>query len=170
MRRHRRAFASAFQGLPREFAEGPLVIGFHDAMEGLLQGLEAAGADLSNGRARLRAELASVRFEVPAGPVRLDRNRQAVRRTYIQRIARTAAGKPALRLVRVVRGSSRPSAACSPRHRRRDRGASPADVTRRRPGRGSQRPPAPIVHVNLVSLDRGASPPGRSPRRTSNVG
>jgi branched-chain amino acid transport system substrate-binding protein len=104
MRRHRRAFASAFQGLPREFAEGPLVIGFHDAMEGLLQGLEAAGADLSNGRARLRAELASVRFEVPAGPVRLDRNRQAVRRTYIQRIARTAAGKPALRLVRVVRG------------------------------------------------------------------
>lgn len=104
MRRHRRAFSNAFPGLPPEFAEGPLVMSFYDAMEGLLQGLEAADADLSDGRNRLHAELARVQFEVPAGPVRLDRNRQAVRSTYIQRITRTPEGKPALRLVRIVPG------------------------------------------------------------------
>jgi len=101
MRKYRTAFSKAFPGLPSSYAETPIVLAFHDAMEGLLRGLEAAEGDLSDGRQRLREELARVRFDLPSGPVHLDRNRQAVRNTYLKRVSREG-GKPVLRLVRVV--------------------------------------------------------------------
>ena len=80
---------------------GAVVLAFHDAMEGLLRGLEAADGDLSDGRRRLREELARVRFDLPSSPVRLDRNRQAVRNVYLKRIDYEG-GKQVSRLVRVV--------------------------------------------------------------------
>jgi branched-chain amino acid transport system substrate-binding protein len=101
MRRHRTAFSRAFPELPPMFAEAPIVLAFHDAMEGLLRGLEAAEGDLSDGRRRLREELARVRFDLPSSPVRLDRNRQAVRNVYLKRIDYEG-GKEVFRLVRVV--------------------------------------------------------------------
>jgi len=101
MRRHRTAFSKAFPGLPPSDAETPIVLAFHDAMEGLLRGLEAADGDLSHGRQRLREELALVRLDLPSGPVRLDRNRQAVRNTYLKRVGRED-GKRVVRLVKVV--------------------------------------------------------------------
>jgi branched-chain amino acid transport system substrate-binding protein len=101
MRRHRTAFTKAFPGLPPGFAEAPIVLAFHDAIEGLLRGLEAAEGDLSDGRRRLREELARVRFDLPSSPVRLDRNRQAVRNVYLKRIDYEG-GKQVFRLVRVV--------------------------------------------------------------------
>jgi len=66
-----------------------------------LRGLEAAEGDLSDGRQRLREELARLRFDLPSSPVRLDRNRQAVRNVYLKRIGYEN-GKRAFRLVRVV--------------------------------------------------------------------
>jgi branched-chain amino acid transport system substrate-binding protein len=101
MRNHRAAFSKAFPGLPPSYAETPLLLAFNDAMEGLLHGLDASEGDLSDGRQRLRKELARVRFDLPSGPVRLDRNRQAVRNTYLKRISRKG-GKRVFRLVRVV--------------------------------------------------------------------
>ena len=101
MRRHRAAFSKAFPGLPPSYAETPLLLAFHDAMEGLLRGLDASEGDLSDGRRRLREELARVRFDLPSSPVHLDRNRQAVRNTYLKRIGR-GGGKRVFRLVRVV--------------------------------------------------------------------
>jgi branched-chain amino acid transport system substrate-binding protein len=101
MRAHRTAFSKAFPGLPPSDAETPIVLAFNDAMEGLLRGLEAADGDLSDGRQRLREELARVRFDLPSGPVHLDRNRQAVRNIYLKRIGR-GGGRPVFQLVRVV--------------------------------------------------------------------
>jgi branched-chain amino acid transport system substrate-binding protein len=101
MRAYRTAFSTAFPGLPLADAQTPIVLAFHDAMEGLLRGIEAADGDLSDGRRRLREELARVRFNAPSGPVRLDRNRQAVRSTYLQRVSADG-GKRVFRLVRVV--------------------------------------------------------------------
>jgi branched-chain amino acid transport system substrate-binding protein len=101
MRGHRRAFSKAFPGLPPSDAETPIVLAFNDAMEGLLRGLEASDGDLSDGRQRLREELARVRFDLPSGPVHLDRNRQAVRDTYVKRIGR-GGRRQAFQLVRVV--------------------------------------------------------------------
>jgi branched-chain amino acid transport system substrate-binding protein len=101
MRRHRAAFSKAFPGLPPSYAETPLLLAFNDAMEGLLRGLDASKGDLSDGRRRLRKELAQVRFDVPSSPVSLDRNRQAVRNTYLKRVSRKG-GKRGFHLVRVV--------------------------------------------------------------------
>jgi len=88
MRRHRKAFSKGFPGLPPSDAETPIVLAYHDAMEGLLRGLEASDGDLGDGRGRLREELARVSFDLPSGPVHLDRDHQAVRRTYLKRISR----------------------------------------------------------------------------------
>jgi branched-chain amino acid transport system substrate-binding protein len=101
MRRHRTAFSKAFPGLPPSDAETPIVLAFHDAMEGLLRGLEASDGDLSDGRGRLREALARLRLDLPAGPVHLDRNHQAVRNTYLKRISR-GGGRREYRLVRAV--------------------------------------------------------------------
>ena len=104
MRRYRRAFSQAFPGLPPSDAETPIVLAFHDAMEGLLRGLESADGDLSGGREQLRAALARVRFDLPSGNVRLDGNRQAVRDTYLKRVVGGRGGKRKFELVRVVPG------------------------------------------------------------------
>jgi branched-chain amino acid transport system substrate-binding protein len=101
MRAHRREFSRAFPGLPPSDAETPLVLAFNDAMEGLLRGLEASDGDLSDGRQRLREELARVRFDAPSGPLYLDRNRQAVRNTYLERVGR-GGDRQELQPVRVV--------------------------------------------------------------------
>jgi branched-chain amino acid transport system substrate-binding protein len=101
IRAYQTAFSRAFPGLPPSDAETPVVMGFHDAMQGLLRGLEASDGDLSDGRQRLREELARVRFDTPSGPVHLDRNRQAVRNTYLKRIGR-GGGRRGFQLVRVV--------------------------------------------------------------------
>lgn len=99
MRRHRAEFSKAFPGLPPADAETRAVLAYHDAVEGLLRGLEAAHGDPSDGRIRLREALAKVRFDAPSGPVHLDRNRQAVRNTYVKRVSRESR-KP--ELIRVV--------------------------------------------------------------------
>lgn len=101
MRRHRRAFSKAFPGLPPSDAQTTVVLAYHDAVEGLLRGLEASDGDLSDGRRRLREELARVRFVSPSGPVHLDRDRQAVRSTYLKRITH-GGEKRDFRLVRAV--------------------------------------------------------------------
>ncbi len=98
---HRTAFSKAFPGLPPSDAETPIVLAFNDAMEGLLRGLEASDGDLSDGRQRLREELARVRFDLPSSRVHLDRNRQAVRNVYLKRIGR-GGGRPVFQPVRVV--------------------------------------------------------------------
>jgi branched-chain amino acid transport system substrate-binding protein len=99
MRRYRTAFSKAFPGLPPSDAETPVVLAFHDAVEGLLRGLEASDGDLSDGRRRLREELARLTFDLPTGPVHLNRDHQAVRNTYLKRIGRR---RGEFRLVRAV--------------------------------------------------------------------
>jgi branched-chain amino acid transport system substrate-binding protein len=99
LRRYEAAFSKTFPGLPPSDAETPVVLAFHDAIEGLLRGLEASDGDLSDGRRRLREALARLRFDLPTGPVHLDRNHQAVRNTYLKRIE---GGKGAFRLVSAV--------------------------------------------------------------------
>ncbi|MGC1815106.1 MAG: ABC transporter substrate-binding protein [Solirubrobacterales bacterium] len=103
MRDYRTAFTRAFPGLPPSDAETPVALDFNDAMEGLLRGLEASDGDLSDGRQRLREELAQVRLDLPSSPVHLDQNRQVIRNTYLKRVARTG-GRRAFQLVRVVPG------------------------------------------------------------------
>jgi branched-chain amino acid transport system substrate-binding protein len=104
MREYRRAFVHAFPGLPGKLAEPPIVMDFHDSMEGVLRGLEDADGQLGEGRRRLHEALSHVRLDLPTGPVRLDENRNAVRRIYLKRIVFRDGRRQADQLVRVVPG------------------------------------------------------------------
>jgi branched-chain amino acid transport system substrate-binding protein len=104
MREYRRAFVHAFPGLPGKTAEWPLVMAYHDSMEGVLQGIEDADGRLGEGRRRLLEALAHVRLDLPSGPVRMDENRNAIRQIYLKRIVVGAGGRRADQLVQVVPG------------------------------------------------------------------
>jgi branched-chain amino acid transport system substrate-binding protein len=85
-RRQQRAYARAFPQLRPESAHGPFEHPPYMAAEALARALEQVDGDLGRDGRRLRAGLSKVAFEGPAGPVRLDRNRQAVVSVHLRRI------------------------------------------------------------------------------------
>jgi branched-chain amino acid transport system substrate-binding protein len=85
-RRYRRAFARAFPRLPRESATGLLELPVYMAAEAVARALEGVDGDIGPRGSALRAALSKVAFDGPAGPVRLDRNRQAVVSVHLRRI------------------------------------------------------------------------------------
>jgi branched-chain amino acid transport system substrate-binding protein len=89
-----RRYARAFPGASTATARSEAVTGYRDAVEALLQALERARGSTE----RLPAELARLRLELLGGPVRLDRNRQAVTSTSLVRIgpAKADGGEPVL--------------------------------------------------------------------------
>jgi hypothetical protein len=99
---YRRAFAQSFPGLPPGVAGNPAVLPYYNAVEALVQSLEKTGGEPGPGRARLRSALASLRLATPAGPVRLDRNRQAIAPSTLVQLDGTAPGSPSFRVVRRI--------------------------------------------------------------------
>jgi branched-chain amino acid transport system substrate-binding protein len=95
-----RRYAQAFPGTSTGTARSEAVTGYRDAVEALMQALERAGGSIE----RLPAELARLRLELLGGPVRLDRNRQAVASTSLVRIepAKADGGEPGLTSVRRI--------------------------------------------------------------------
>ena len=145
-----------------------------NAMEAVLRTLEAVDGDLSDGQRRFRAALAEIELDAPNGPIRLDVNRQAIAPTYLRSgdcERRRCAELPA---ATSDRGSRR-------RLQRAPRPGGPAP-SRSTPSCEAGNPPpwasttgsayvaARIDQVKRVRLARGASPPGRRPRRTSSTG
>jgi branched-chain amino acid transport system substrate-binding protein len=85
-RRQQRAYARAFPQLSADLAHNPIEFAPYMAAEALARALERVEGDLGRDGRRLRAALSKVAFEGPAGPVRLDRNRQAVVSVHLRRI------------------------------------------------------------------------------------
>jgi branched-chain amino acid transport system substrate-binding protein len=100
MRSFLRSYARAFPGTPTDLAGNELVTGYRDAVAALLAALEKAGGS----SARLPAELARLRIGLLGGPVRLDRNGQAVISTTLVRIKPPGAPDAGLAPVRTIRG------------------------------------------------------------------
>jgi branched-chain amino acid transport system substrate-binding protein len=88
-RRYVRAFAQAFPRLPPESAHGLAEFPAYMGAEAVARALHRLDGDLGPRGARLRAALAKVAFDGPTGPVRLDRNRQAVVSIHLRRIVGT---------------------------------------------------------------------------------
>jgi branched-chain amino acid transport system substrate-binding protein len=78
VRAQRRAYGRAFPGLPADFALNEWTVGYRDAVEAVVQALERADGDLSDGRRRLREELARLRTEAVRGTVTIGPNGQAL--------------------------------------------------------------------------------------------
>ena len=96
---YHKAFARAFPGLPASVASNLIAQTYYDGSDALLQAVAKTGGELGTGRARLRAALDSLRLDSTSGPVRLDRNRQAVVPVTLGRIEGTREGAPSLRPV-----------------------------------------------------------------------
>jgi branched-chain amino acid transport system substrate-binding protein len=77
---------------PAGIEQVSIVIDYADSMEALLTALEKTDGDLSDGRRRLRAELAHLRVALPRGDVHLDQNRQAVADVPLVRLHLTPRG------------------------------------------------------------------------------
>jgi branched-chain amino acid transport system substrate-binding protein len=99
LRAHRALYRKSFPGLPAWYADQSWVLGYYDAVEGILTALaQASGGDV---RRALLEELGRVTVDLPAGRVTLDRNRQAVRDGYLARVV-SSAGRTSLEPVAVV--------------------------------------------------------------------
>jgi branched-chain amino acid transport system substrate-binding protein len=104
MRAYLRAYAHAYPGAPRGQPRDTLVMGYRNAVEGVLQAFEQVDGDLSNGRGRLRAQLGRLRTRLLGVPVRMDGRRQAVVTTSLVRLgAASTSGEPELTEVRAIR-------------------------------------------------------------------
>jgi branched-chain amino acid transport system substrate-binding protein len=101
LRAYARAYPGAAPGEPRD----ALVMGYRNAVEGVLDAFEQVAGDLSDGGRRLRAQLGRLRTELLGVPVRMDGHRQAVVSTSLVRLGRpSSSGVPALNDVGTVAG------------------------------------------------------------------
>jgi branched-chain amino acid transport system substrate-binding protein len=98
LRAYLAAFGRSFPTLAGA-ARDSKVISYYDASEALLTAIEHVDGDLSDGRTRLRRELAHMSVQLPDGIVHLDANRQAVRDIPIVRFVTDTGGKPSLEKV-----------------------------------------------------------------------
>jgi branched-chain amino acid transport system substrate-binding protein len=85
-RRQQLAYGRAFPELPPESAHGPVELPVYLAAEAVARALEGVNGDLGLHGRRLRSALSKVAIDGPAGPVRLDRNRQAIVSVHLRRI------------------------------------------------------------------------------------
>ena len=105
VRAYLRAYAKAYPGAPAAQPRDTLVMGYRNAVEGVLEAFERVDGDLSDGRRRLRAQLGRLRTRLLGVPVRMDGRRQAVVTTSLVRLGPpSTSGAPELADVRAIHG------------------------------------------------------------------
>jgi branched-chain amino acid transport system substrate-binding protein len=105
VRAYLRDYTKAYPGSPADEPRQALVAGYRNAVEAVLDAFEQVDGDLSDGRRRLRGQLARLHTRLLGVPVRMDANRQAVVSTTIVRLSAPAgSGVPELTDVRTVPG------------------------------------------------------------------
>jgi branched-chain amino acid transport system substrate-binding protein len=86
-RRYLREFERAFPGLESGLVNSALGFTVYLSTEAVARALERSGGEVGARQHRLRDALHALAFDGPAGPVRLDRNRQAIVSVHLRRIA-----------------------------------------------------------------------------------
>jgi branched-chain amino acid transport system substrate-binding protein len=76
--------------------------GYYVATKAALAALDEVKGDLGGNQDKFRAALSNVRLDTPAGPVRLDENRQAIANIYVTEVARNPDGTLYNKVVKVV--------------------------------------------------------------------
>jgi branched-chain amino acid transport system substrate-binding protein len=103
VRAYLREYAKAYPGTPPDEPRAAVVIAYRNGVEAVLEAFEQVHGDLSDGRRRLRAQLARLDTTLLGVPVRIDANRQAVVSTTLVRLGpESASGVPELRTVQSV--------------------------------------------------------------------
>jgi branched-chain amino acid transport system substrate-binding protein len=105
MRAYLRDYAAAYPGASRGAPRDALVMGYRNAVEGVLDAFTRVDGDLSDGRRRLRGQLGRLNTRLLGVPVRMDARRQAVVTTSLVRLGpASASGGPELTAVRAIHG------------------------------------------------------------------
>jgi branched-chain amino acid transport system substrate-binding protein len=100
MRTYLRDFATAYPSMPPDEPHDAVVMAYRNGVEAVLEAFEQVHGDLSDGRRRLRAQLARLDTTLLGVPVRMDANRQAVVSANLVRLGpESASGVPELRAV-----------------------------------------------------------------------
>jgi branched-chain amino acid transport system substrate-binding protein len=92
-------FKSVYPDVP---ADSLFMVLYHNAMQAIIQGLEAVGGDLSNGQAAFREALTSLDPTFPSGAVTLDENRNSVQNAYVVQIGKDDAGQLGFTVLKTV--------------------------------------------------------------------
>jgi branched-chain amino acid transport system substrate-binding protein len=77
-------------------------IAYYDSMSAVLKALEQVHGDMFDRERRFQAALANIQLDSPAGPIRLDRNHQAVGENYLSQFQRDGSGAIISRTIRAV--------------------------------------------------------------------
>lgn len=75
---------------------------YYNAVKALAIAMDKVKGDITDGGAKLRAELAKVELDAPNGKIRLDDNRQAIATTFITEVAELPNGDLTNKFVRAV--------------------------------------------------------------------
>jgi ABC-type branched-subunit amino acid transport system substrate-binding protein len=97
-----KAYQDAFPADKRFASPSLFATNYYNAFNALKLAMEKVGGDVSDGGAKLRAELAKVELDAPNGKVKLDGNRQAIATTFITEVAELPNGDLTNRVVRTV--------------------------------------------------------------------
>lgn len=101
-----KTFVEAYQNAwpPEQRFPSPslLATGYYNATNAMLQAMDAAGGDLSDGQAAFRAALASLELDAPNGKITLDANRQAIGSNFVTEVVQLDNGDLATQLVRKI--------------------------------------------------------------------
>ncbi|RYE82864.1 MAG: ABC transporter substrate-binding protein, partial [Hyphomicrobiales bacterium] len=87
-----KAYQDAFPADKRFASPSLFATNYYNAFNGIATGLEKVNADLSDGGAKFRAELAKVELDAPNGPIKLDDDRQAIATTFITEVVEASNG------------------------------------------------------------------------------
>jgi len=102
MQAFRSHFEQTFPGLlPGRWTE-PVVVPTYSAVQAVVSALQRTGGRLGTDQRELRTALATLRLDAPQGPVRLDRNRQAVAPTYLERVEHAKGGSVRMSTTRTI--------------------------------------------------------------------
>lgn len=96
-------FVNEYNNTPGHLAApGLFVTGYYTEAKALIKALQKVGGDLSGGEKKLMSALSTETVSTPTGPVRLDRNRNAIANQFITAVTKKADGSLFNKLVRVV--------------------------------------------------------------------
>lgn len=97
-----KAYQDAYPADKRFASPSLFATNYYNAFNALAQAMDKVNGDLSDGGAKLRAELAKTELKAPNGDIKLDDNRQAIATTFITEVAETPNGDLTNKFVKTV--------------------------------------------------------------------
>ena len=99
---HWQAFVKAFQDASKGARPGFCAVNYYDATSAVLQALDKAKGDISDGHKKFREALASLVLDAPNGQIKLDENRQAIGTVFVTEVVKDQHGDLVNKVVKIV--------------------------------------------------------------------